>query len=403
MNEIIVIGGGSGVFEYILPAAQNAIASADYVIAGKRFAKFIPEHKWYPFDKMDSVSSLIEKLILKGSVAVVVSGDPLMYSFYRIIKEKFKDINIKVIPGVGSLQLIGAKFGITMENAKVLSLHGRKVEDGKIVMTVYENETVFFLCSRENNPSYISTLMLQYGLEHVAVYVGANLTYNDEILDCGTPKQIRERNYPDLCVVIVKNEKPEPCRRKPFLKDSDFIRNKVPMTKGEIRAIVLSKLQISACSTVWDIGAGTGSISVEVSRQCPFGKIYAVEKSEAAIDVLEKNKAKFYCDNLNIVRGSALSCIRTLPVPHAVFIGGSDGELEGIFEYIKSLDREINIVMTAVTIETQNKAYEIMKDMPEFDIVQISINRGKKIGGYMMFEGNNPITIFSANTKERLS
>ena len=395
MNKLTIAGGGSGNSEYMLPVTAEKIKNSDYIIAGKRFAEFVDRKKFYPFSSIENTVKLIKQLLEKGSVTVIVSGDPLMYSFCRTFKNCEPDIPFEIIPSVGSLQTAGAKFGITMENAVIMSVHGRYISPEKILDAAVRNECVFFLCSAENNPSYIADILLENDVDNVEICVGANLTYPDEVTDRGKPSDISGKSYPPLCVAIVKNSSPSVRYDKFLLDDSDFIRNSSPMTKEEIRAVILMKMKLRSDMTVWDIGAGTGSISVECARFCNHGTVYSVEKNKQAVEILEKNKKKFSLYNMKITEGNAAEKISLLPVPDTVFIGGSDGELRQILEYICSLEQTVHIVMTAVTLETFSEAYELMKDMAEFGMVQISANSARKLGRYRIMNAANPVSVIS--------
>ncbi len=396
-NRLVIIGGGGGSEDYIMPLAYKEIQNADFIVSSKRF-EFLAEGKqFFKFSKTDETIELIENLLQKGNTAVIVSGDPLLYSFYRTVKNKFS--NITVVPSISSIQLLASKFGITLENSEIISVHGRNISDGKIINAVKNNEYTFFLCSSENNPSYLAEKMIKYGFNDVNIYIGADLSYENEILDFGKSYEIISKDYPSLCVIAIENKNFCNQDDKILLNDSDFIRNSTPMTKEEVRAVILLKMKLENNMTVWDIGAGTGSISVECARLCRNGIVYAVEKNQNAYEIICKNKEKFMLNNLLVCKGNALEEIKNLTVPDTVFIGGSDGELKDIFRYICSFDKKIRVTVSAVTLETLSEAYEIMKEMPEFNMVQIAVNTSTSVGKYNILNGNNPVYIISCCTK----
>ena len=266
-------------------------------------------------------------------VALVVSGDPLMYSLYKTILNDpvSRGWDMEILPGIGSLQMLGAALGETMEDARIVSVHGRSKTPGSIALTVTENPKVFFLCSKDQGPAWLSRIMLDFGLTDVTVSAGANLSYEDEMVISGSPAQMADKEFPALCVAMIKNPAPKAVTRPCFLSDSDFERDKTPMTKEEIRVLILHKMKLHADDIVWDIGAGTGSVSIECARQAPFGEVHAVERSEKAIELIRKNKEKYSVEHLHIYHGDAAEEVKKLPVPDKVFIGGSGGSSLGVW------------------------------------------------------------------------
>lgn len=169
------------------------------------------------------------------------------------------------------------------------------------------------------------------------------------------------------------------------------------MTKEEIRVLILHKMKIHPDDVIWDIGAGTGSVSVECARQAPFGQVHSVERDEAAVHLIEKNRDKFELDNLFIYQGDAAERTADLPVPDKVFIGGSGGKLGEIMKNIAAFDREIRVTVSAVTLETIAEAGEILGNYDaDYDVIQATVGRGRKIGSYHIMDTNNPVMIFTA-------
>lgn len=400
MYELILVGGGSGNSDYLLPVAKKELEKTDFVIASERFLEIINVKNPIPLKNVYAQLEQVSDLLEQGSVAIVVSGDPLLYSLLKTVQNNMPDIKIRVLPGIGSLQLLGCRFGLTMENAKIMSIHGRECRAGEIAYAVSENETVFFFCSAAQGSKEIAQALIDYNITDVEIYVGAYLTYQNEELFHGTPEEILNMENRTLCVAAVRNRHTKKYGMPMLLPDDMFLRNESPMTKEEIRAIIISKLRLSPDSVVWDIGAGTGSISIECARICSFGSVYAIEYKERALDIIEKNKEYFGLNNLNIVRGRAEKLIDSLAVPDIIFIGGSGGELPLLIDKILEIPQSINLIVSAVTLETQSLAYFKMKDLPDFKAVKIDIGYDKKIGSYHVIDSNHPIMLYSCKTKE---
>ncbi|MGN0466524.1 MAG: precorrin-6y C5,15-methyltransferase (decarboxylating) subunit CbiE [Lachnospiraceae bacterium] len=404
MHRLKLVGIGPGTREYVLPKALEAMEKSDTIIAAKRIIPMLEEllvgkKNILPMKGIQDTIDLIEECLKKEEVALIVSGDPLMYSLLRTLKndEKASKIPMDIIPGIGSLQMLGAKCGISMEDAKIISVHGRKQKRGSIAMAVSEHRDCFFLCSKEQGPAWLSEIMIEYHLENVTVYAGSDLSYAEEEILAGSPNQMSKKEFPSLCVALIHNDEPRKIERVGLLRDSDFIRGKTPMTKEEVRAIIVQKLGLYPDSIVWDVGAGTGSITIEAARFCPFGEVYAIERSETAVELIEKNKEKFHVPHVKVFAGTAREEMKKLPCPDIVFIGGSGGDLEYIIEYLASLKQEIKVVISAVTVETLAQACNCLEKYDkDYEMTQISIGKSRKLGKYHIMDNHNPVTLLEA-------
>ena len=183
----------------------------------------------------------------------------------------------------------------------------------------------------------------------------------------------------------------------PGISDDLFIRDKVPMTKEEIRVLTMCKAKIRPDSIIWDIGAGTGSLSIEAAMLAPQGKVYAVEKKDLAVELLQKNIAKFALrDKIEVIQANAPQGLANLPVCDVVFIGGSGSNMFAILDEIDTkLQTGGRIVVNAVTVQTiaQITEYMTQKENYTYEAVQVQVNRLRKVGAYDMFNAQNPVYI----------
>ncbi|QOR36733.1 precorrin-6Y C5,15-methyltransferase (decarboxylating) subunit CbiT [Clostridium sp. 'deep sea'] len=183
------------------------------------------------------------------------------------------------------------------------------------------------------------------------------------------------------------------------LKDDLFIRGEVPMTKAEVRAITLSKLQLMPHNTVVDIGAGSGSVTVECALNCPKGMVYAIEKSEKALPIIKQNIAKFKLQNVEIIEGKAPVDLPIITNLTSAFIGGSGGQLDNIFSWLATnLIAQGIVVANCITLENAVKIINLLKQYQykNIEIVQASIAKGKSLANLTMMIANNPVYIISA-------
>mgnify|MGYP003280372095 CR=1 FL=1 len=383
----------------ILPAAVKKIEEADIVIADQRYVPVIGRKDVRPMGKILETVAELGQVCKTHKAAVVVSGDPLMYSLYKTIRKQLPDIEIEVIPGIGSIQMFAARLGETLENAVFLSAHGRNLSEGRLAMAADRYEKVFILCDQTRGPAWIAKVLCGCGLEHLDMWAAENLSYDNEKIIRGRPEDFISLEFDRLCVVCLKNRQTAQAERLPaLLSDDDFIRGKTPMTKEEIRWMILGKLKLPEDAVVWDIGAGTGSVSIECARQCPFGQVYAVEKDETALELIKKNKEKFHTYNLKIVPGQAPESLRTLPAPTHVFIGGSGRALEAIIDEISSIGGGITVMAACVTVETAAQAVACFKKLADVQMIQAGICRSRPLGGYHIWDSNNPVTLMFGKT-----
>ncbi len=237
-----------------------------------------------------------------------------------------------------------------------------------------------------------------YQMQDTTVYVGSNLSYENESIVKGTAETLAKQSFPALSVMLIEHTNPQSQIVTHGLPDESFIRGNVPMTKSEVRSISLSKLQLEPHDIVYDIGAGTGSVAVEIALQIPHGCVYAVEKNPEALSLLEQNKAQLGADCMKIISGTAPDICKELPAPNKVFIGGSSGNMKEILSLLLEKNPDVHIVITAISIETLTEFFTCCKEfeLPILDITQACISKGKHMGRYHMMMGQNPVYIITA-------
>ncbi|APQ97134.1 precorrin-6Y C5,15-methyltransferase (decarboxylating) subunit CbiT [Clostridium botulinum] len=182
-----------------------------------------------------------------------------------------------------------------------------------------------------------------------------------------------------------------------YIKDEEFIRGDCPMTKEDIRILSISKMNLEENSKVLDVGAGTGSISIQAATICAKGQVFAIEKDEEALDIIKKNKEKFNCENLKIIKGEALKVEESIKNSfNSIFIGGSGGSLEEIISrYGNKLLGQGTMVLNFITINNLNTALETLKNLNyKTECIQVSISKAR--GKSNMLIANNPIFIITA-------
>ena len=255
---------------------------------------------------------------------------------------------------------------------------------------------MFTLVGTKDGIPNLCRKLIDYGMEDTKISVGEALSYPQERIVMGSALQLQNMEFDPLTVVLMEREKKEFVVTH-GISDDDFLRDRVPMTKEEIRSISLSKLRLQKDSVIYDIGAGTGSVAVEMALQACDGMVYAIEKKKEAVNLILENKRKFAADNLEVIEGLAPEALESLPAPTHAFIGGSSGNMKEILKALLEKNSKIRIVVNAIAVETVAETMQCLKELPfcEEEIVQVSVGRSKKIASYHMMMGLNPVFVFS--------
>jgi precorrin-6Y C5,15-methyltransferase (decarboxylating) len=404
MPQINIIGSGTGDKSQITKAATDAILKSDYLIGDKRLIDdWENENKVYLTSSHD-IKNFLAGIDEKATASILVSGD---VGFYSLSKSLLKALEsspdfhkIKLICGIGSLQYFSSKLKISWDDAIICSLHGR---DGNIIGKVMKNRKVFILTDAKNTPASICSLLCDFGLDYVDVSIGENLSYSNEKITNGKAYELKDLECATLSVVMIINEKP--IYRQSIahgLADDMFIRGDVPMTKQEIRSISISKLQLGIADVIYDIGAGTGSMSIEMALIASDGIVYAVERKDEGIELINKNREKFGTNNLKIIKSFAPDGLLDIEKPDKVFIGGSSGNLKEIIDAIYKKNEMARIVINAISLETLGEAMDYYKSRNDYtlEVINVMVSKAKTLGDYHMMTGQNPVFIITASREE---
>lgn len=397
-ERIWVIGVGPGGKEGMTEHAREAIRDAGCVYAARRHASLAPQERLRALEPLESAVEKIGVDWKSGrSVAVLVSGDAGLYSMLPLLRHAFGTENLRVIPGVSALQALCARLGETWQDARILSAHGRALSDGALAEEARTHASILLFCDAEHGPGWVADILVRAGLGDAEVAVGERLDSDAERIVRGAARDLLGARFDPLCVVRVRNARPGPDRPPIGLDDAAFERGAVPMTKKEVRVLALAALRLGRDSVVWDVGAGTGSVSIECARQCPFGRVYAVERANEALALIERNARKFHAMNLEIVPGSAPEALTGLPAPTHVFLGGTGGALPQIVRALEKTGAPVRLVATAVTLESAWGLCEQTKGWQNVEMTQLSVARLEPVGVYRMFKAGNPVFLFSAD------
>ena len=394
MNWIDVISAGPGEKSLLTEEAKRAIQNADVIFCADRHAGLVPDAgKRRPLTPFSAALDDLEALLRESRrPAVLVSGDAGLYSLLPTLKKRFGAEKVRVLPGVSSLQAFCARLCVPWQETAVLSAHGRSLSPSALCHAVRTHARTLMLLDGERDPNWVWNTLRTGGLDDTHLTIGERISYPDERVAA-----YESRTYDPLSVALIENNCPEPGIPPIGLQDDAFIRGKTPMTKREIRIQVLATLALPPDAVVWDVGAGTGSVTVECARQCPRGRVYAIERDEDALHLIEENIAHFHLTNTVIIAGSAPEVLESLPAPTHVFLGGTGGKTKEILEKLKGMNAPVRLCATAVTMESAQEYGTLLQDFDHFSDVQIAVSRIEPVGGYHMFRAQNPVFIFSAD------
>ncbi len=394
LEKLYIVGFGVGDKELFTDRAKNIVQSANRILGTSRMSQSEINTKSY---KLSELMLALEKPI-DGTTVVLVSGDCCFFSVSKNIVERFKDAyEIELINGISSLQYFCAKIKTSYDDAKLVSMHGR---DNHIVSKVSYNKKVFALTGGEFKVQTICSELARCGLGGARVSIGENLSYPEERIVCGVANDFTSDNFLDLAVMLIENENAVSPHKTLF--DKDFIRGDVPMTKEEVRWVSVQKLGIAPTDICYDIGAGTGSVSVEMARKAFDGIVYAIEMKESAVELIFQNRKKHGAFNLEVIKAKAPESLETLPIPNKVFIGGSAGN---IFEIVKTLvarNPQIKIVANAIALQSLHEILESFQAVgfTQIETICVNVSKSKKIGAYDMMMAQNPIYIITASWED---
>lgn len=402
MLRINMIGIGPGNPELLTKEAASAIEKCNVLIGdGRMLAAYAkPDKKVYETFSTSNILEIIKELDpAKNIVGILVSGDLGFFSLAKILADKLENCDVKRYCGISSLVYFAQALNMSWDDAKIISMHGR---NNNIVATVAQNTKVFSLTGGDNSPSALCRELCNHGLGDCLVYVGECLSYPEEKITKGLAKEICNMSFSSLSVMMIINEEPSDfCHGVHGLPDELFVRSKVPMTKQEIRSISLSKLAPKDTDIIYDIGAGTGSVSVELALIARNGKVWAFERNPEAVELIKTNKNRFAVRNLEIVEGEASAEIKIMPAPDSVFIGGSGGNLHSMLDTIYGKNKQARIVVNAITLETLASVLDYYKNRTEYaiEIVNAFAARSEKIGPYNLMKAQNPVYVITAIRK----
>ena len=394
--NVTLLGMGSGSAAHLTQAAAEALADAGCIIGARRLLEQLPETctglRFAATKPADILRRLEENR--QKNCAVVYSGDSGFYSGCRSLLPLLEGWNVTVLPGISSVQLLAAALGRPWQDWTLVSAHGVECN---AVAAVMRGRPAFFLTGGTLGPAALCAQLAKAGLGELPVTVGQDLGTPEQKVTVSTAGQCAGQSFSPLSVLLAEPAPLGP-NRLPGWPDSWFIRGSVPMTKQMVRAAVAAVLAPRENAVVWDVGAGTGSVSVELAAAAKGGRVFAVECLPEAGELIEANRRKFCAWNLQVIRGKAPDALADLPAPDVVFIGGSKGKMEGIVDAALEKNPAARLCMTAIAPESLAAAMQALeKHGIEPGVTQLMVSSTKKAGRVHMLTAQNPVFLIAGN------
>ncbi len=447
--QITLAGIGMGAEALLTEEVRNRIAEADYVFGAKRMVESIKKlckqnAKTYNCYLSKDIIPVIENIQENSEkIVILFSGDTGFYSgceklYNELCKHEGME-KAEVLPGISSLSMLSARTGISWQDAKILSTHGVEpaLWKSRLLDAAKHEKKTFFLTSGvadvEEIGNLLSSEFAKEEWKNLKIYLGYQLSYPQEWIRCLTvdklcklmdrdhndggqdslqnslqedpQDQLQDKPEEGLYVGMLLNEHPKKHRLTPGYPDDIFIRGQVPMMKEEVRSVSICKLHLTEDAVVYDIGSGTGSVSVEIAALSPHVQVYAMEVNGEAVSLLEENCKQFGLHNVRCIRTKAPDGLEDLPVATHAFIGGSKGNLREILWTLYRKNNHMRIVVNAVSMETICQMQELLKELPveQEEILQLSVTKTKQLGSYHMLQAANPVYIYAFTFAETLS
>ena len=408
--EIVLAGVGMGTDGGMTQEVRSAVEQADYLLGAERMIRdFMPrvEKKPYYMSKQ-IIPYLIEvqqshAALEQKKVVILFSGDSGFYSGCPALYEAIQDACgngsldavVQILPGISSVAYLASRVGVSYQDAAILSMHGKKLYH--LARCVRNERKTFLLVSGVEDIHEIGQKLTDAGLLGCTVIAGYQLSYPEEEILRLSPETCMECTKEGLYICLILNPDAEPAPVTHGMPDSTFIRDKVPMTKEEVREVSVCKLHLHEGAIVYDVGSGTGSIAMEMAALSDSIRVYAIERKPEAISLIEQNRKQLNLENMTIIQAVAPEGMDELPAPTHAFIGGSGGNLKEILEVLYKKNPAMRVVINAISMETICEMRDVLTAFPieQEEIVQIQVSRASAAGSYHLMKAENPVWICS--------
>jgi precorrin-6Y C5,15-methyltransferase (decarboxylating) len=398
MMPLTVVGIGDDGPRGLGDAAREAIARAEVLYGGARHLAFFAEHPARRVDLGAGFAAAMRELETPSEACRVVlaSGDPMLFGIGATLAARIGPAAFEVLPHPSSVHLACARLGVPERDLAVLSAHGRDL--APVLARAMTHARMAILLDDDHDARAVARALLDAGMEDAEAAVCSHLGGVEERIVRGTLSTIAAGTaHASLSLLVVLRQPAEPARhRRAGIPDEEFAHRAGMITKAEVRALSVAALQLQPAHTVWDIGAGSGSVAVEAAMLVPDGRVLAIERDEAQRAHIATNRVRFRVPAVEVVAGDAPAALDGLPAPDAVFIGGGGADLPAIIEAARAALRPGGrLVVNLVALERLGPAIDQLRDWA-VEVTQVSIARGVPVGDATRLDALNPVCILTA-------
>ena len=329
----------------------------------------------------------------QGTTAVLMSGDVGFHSgasavYAGLQEEESRDV--RLIPGVSAPVAFAARLGIPWEDAHLVSCH---IPGHNLTSSVRRHFRTIALTG--GNVPALAQDLIDAGYTDLQTWAGEDLGLSQERITRTTIADLLNRQWSPLTILMIENPDWD-AKVRSGISDEEFTRSDIPMTKSEIRAYALSRLALKPTDVCWDIGCGTGSVTVEMALATYDGGVWAVDSNSAAAELTRTNCRRFHIGNVTVCEGSAPEALADWPIPDAVFIGGTSGAMDSIVGHALARNPHARIVVTAIAVESVAAAIAALRTHGiDPDLTQLTVARSRTAGGLHLLMGLNPVTVIT--------
>ncbi len=397
---VTIIGMGVSVDD-LTEKQIDIISTADILVGGRRLlASFdhLACRKVVIDKKLSQLGDFLETEMADHDIVVLTSGDPLFFGIGAYLVRRLGANGVRISPNVSAVAKAFSRIKKPWQEVRIVSLHGRN-RTGTLLRLLADGETVAVYTDPTHGPAWLAGLLIDNRMEDTQITILENLGARDERITRTTAGQAQTMFFSDLNLVVLEPDAKRQRRPQlfPGMPDEYFAHEKGLITKSEVRAVTLSRLRLFDRAVFWDLGAGSGSVSVEAGQFITRGEIFAVEQHARRIAHIHENCSRFAIGNLSVVEARLPEGLDALPNPDRVFIGGGGENLEQIIRVTTGrLADDGIIVINTVLIDNLTAARNTLEDLGfDVDIIQIQVNRSKPMPYSMRFDAINPVWIIT--------
>lgn len=407
MIPVQVVGWGMSP-EDLTPKVREILRKAQVLVGGRRLLDYFPDHpaKQIILGKdPESTLAQLPALAAKLRVVVLASGDPNFYGVGPLVVKVIGADRVVIHPNVTAVQAACARLKLPWQDATIISLHGRTWAALETALNRAAEKLVIYT-DPEHTPAAVARFLLARGYNKARLCVLEDLGQATERLTWLSPAEAQAREFSPLNMVVIlpaAGEKPATARLHLGLPEEALAHQGGLITKTEVRAVSLAKLELFPGLTLWDVGAGCGSVGLEASLLLPGGQIFAVEQDPERAAQIRANAEKFGVTHLKVVCGRAPGCLAELPDPQRVFLGGGGQDLRDILqEALGRLGQDGRLVLTATLLETLETARTVLAKADwQIEITQLQVGRSRPLAGGNYLQALNPVWIVAGWKGER--